>query len=89
MATSSPHNPTATNASALRAEGDQITTSQDGASPAATADSTELLQTPMASTSQDQGSAEAAPIPTMGAGPPTTMEADPAPIQAPIQAVSI
>jgi hypothetical protein len=43
----------------------------------------------MASTSQDQGSAEAAPIPTMGAGPPTTVEADPAPIQAPIQAVSI
>jgi hypothetical protein len=89
MAKSPPHNTTATNAPALRAEGNQVTTSPDGASPAATADSTEVLQTPMASTSQDQGSAEAAPIPAMGAGPPTTVEADPAPIQPPIQPVSI
>lgn len=89
MATSPPRNTTATNAPALRAEGEQITTSPDGALSAATADSAEVLQTPVAIASQDQGPAEAAPIPTMGAGPPTTIEADPAPIQAPIQPVSI
>lgn len=77
------------NAPALGAEGEQTTTSPDGAFSAATADSAEVLQTAVAITSQDQAPAEAAPIPTMGAGPPTTMEADPAPIQAPIQPVSI
>ena len=89
MATSPPRNTAATNAPTFRAEGEQRTTSPDGASSAATADPAEVPQTPVATASQDQGHAEAAAIPTMGAGPPTTIEADPAPIQPPIQPVSI
>ena len=88
MATSPPRNTTTTNAPALPVEREQITTSPDGALPAATADSADVPQTPVAAANQDQGNVEAALNP-IGAGPPTTMEADPAPIQPPIQPVSI
>ncbi|KAF2997663.1 hypothetical protein E8E13_005667 [Curvularia kusanoi] len=84
MATSQAGNTAAPHASALPTQAEQVSTSTDEAAPAATADASPTSQG-VVSASEQQGSAEAAPMPTTSAGPSTTTEHDPAPIQPPIQ----
>ena len=89
MATSHPDKQTGTGAPAPTANVEEtVSLSNDAAPVAATGGDAAASASSAATASQEQSSAEAAPVPTT-AGPSTAVEHDPAPVQPPIQPVSI
>lgn len=90
MATSQSENTKRTDAPAVTDEVEETVVLPSEAAPAAaTGGEASTSSEPAAPASQEQTSAEAASEPTAAAGPSSAVEQDPAPIQPPIQPVSV
>ena len=90
MATSQPDKTTGTGAPTPSANVEGTVSLPNEAAPAAAVtEDASTTSARAAPASQEQDSAEAAPVPTASAGASTAVEHDPAPIQPPIQPVSV